>query len=143
MTRSGYHDDLDGWSLIRWRGAVASAIRGARGQAFLKEMLKALDALPEKKLIASALVSADGECCALGSVALLRQLETKGVDAYDREAVADLMGIAEALAAEIAFVNDDDFRWSPEAEVPENRFSRVRAWVVENIRADAVEATPA
>ena len=134
MTRSGYHEDCDGWSLIRWRGAVASAIRGARGQAFLKEMLKALDALPEKRLIASALVSAEGECCALGSVALLRQLDTKDVDAYDREAVAGLMGIAEALAAEIAFVNDDDFGYGE--RTPEQRFQCVRAWVVEQIKPE-------
>jgi hypothetical protein len=37
MSRSGYSDDLENWSLIRWRGAVASAIRGRRGQAFLRE----------------------------------------------------------------------------------------------------------
>ena len=52
MSRSGYHDGIDQWDLIRWRGAVASAIRGKRGQAFLREMLDALDALPEPKLIA-------------------------------------------------------------------------------------------
>jgi len=47
MSRSGYSDDCDDqWSLICWRGAVKSAIRGKRGQAFLKEMLAALDALP-------------------------------------------------------------------------------------------------
>lgn len=132
MGRSGYNEDCGGWSLIRWRGAVASAIRGARGQAFLMEMLKALDALPEKRLIASALVTAEGECCAMGSVALLRQLETKSVDAYDREAVADLMGIAEALAAEIAFVNDNDFAYNE--ETPEQRFARVRSWVADSIK---------
>ena len=53
MSRSGYSDDCDNaWSLIRWRGAVASAIRGKRGQEFLYEMLHALAALPERKLIA-------------------------------------------------------------------------------------------
>jgi hypothetical protein len=34
MSRSGYSDDIDSaddqWALIRWRGAVKSAIRGAR-----------------------------------------------------------------------------------------------------------------
>lgn len=55
MSRSGYSDDLDSWSMIRWRGAVTSATRGARGQAFFREMLAALDAMPEKKLIADDL----------------------------------------------------------------------------------------
>ena len=31
MSRSGYEDGLEMWDLIRWRGAVASAIRGKRG----------------------------------------------------------------------------------------------------------------
>jgi hypothetical protein len=67
MSRSGYSDDCDQWDMIRWRGAVASSIRGARGQAFLKEMLAALDALPEPKLIAEELES-DGAVCAIGAV---------------------------------------------------------------------------
>lgn len=33
MSRSGYSEDLDMWDLIRWRGAVKSALRGKRGQA--------------------------------------------------------------------------------------------------------------
>jgi len=34
MSRSGYVDngDIEQWDLIRWRGAVASAIRGKRGE---------------------------------------------------------------------------------------------------------------
>src|SRR5262245_16738600 len=36
---------------MRWRGAVHAAIFGKRGQAFLTELLAALDALPEKKLL--------------------------------------------------------------------------------------------
>jgi hypothetical protein len=43
------------WSHIRWRGAVASAIRGGRGQAFLREMLAAMDAMPVKRLVANEL----------------------------------------------------------------------------------------
>ena len=46
MSRSGYTDDMeDMWQHICWRGAVASAIRGRRGQAFLREMLAAMDAI--------------------------------------------------------------------------------------------------
>lgn len=65
MSRSGYIDDgdIEHWDLIRWRGAVASAIRGKKGQSFLLEMLHAMDALPEKKLIAHDLLK-DGSVCA-------------------------------------------------------------------------------
>lgn len=45
MSRSGYCDDGDygQWEMIMWRGAVTSAFRGKRGQAFLKEMLDSRD----------------------------------------------------------------------------------------------------
>ena len=75
MSRSGYSvdGDLDHWQLIRWRGAVNSAMNGKRGQAFLRELLDALDALPEPKLIDHDLVRYDGSTdtnlfCALGAV---------------------------------------------------------------------------
>lgn len=48
MSRSEYSENLDSWSLIRWRGQVVSAIRGKRGQAFLRELVDALEAMPEK-----------------------------------------------------------------------------------------------
>ena len=136
MSRSGYHDDLDHWELIRWRGAVASAIKGKRGQAFLREMLAALDALPEKRLIAHELVVTDGllaetnGCCAMGAVALRRQMDVSNVDPEDRERVAEVFGIAEALAAEIAYENDEG-RYR---ETSEQRWTRVRAWVESQIK---------
>ena len=70
MSRSGYTDECDGWELVRWRGAVNSAIRGKRGQAFLNEMVTALDAMQEKRLVSGLLETGDGDCCALGRSAL-------------------------------------------------------------------------
>jgi hypothetical protein len=124
MSRSGYTDECDGWDLIRWRGAVKSAIRGKRGQEFLRETLAALDAMPEKKLAKEVLV-AGGEVCAMGATAQARGLDMSGVDEYDREAVARRLGISEALAAEIAYENDEG-RWN---ETPEQRWNRMRDWV--------------
>src|SRR5882757_5650880 len=98
MSRSGYSDDCDGSALNLWRGAVEMAIRGKRGQAFLLEMLDALDALPEKRLIESELVSKEG-CCAMGAVAVYRQIDVSHVDQEHSVSVAKLMGIAPALAA--------------------------------------------
>jgi hypothetical protein len=136
MSRSGYHDGDDGsqWDMICWRGAVASAINGKRGQAFLREMREALEALPEKKLERSVLV-ADGACCAMGAVAIKRGLDTSDVDPYERDQVADLFGIAEALAAEIAYENDEDFHWSKH-RTPEERWKYMHRWVSANIRGD-------
>ena len=131
MGRSGYSDGCDGWDLIRWRGAVASAIRGERGQAFLKEMLAALDALPEKRLIAEALEE-DGEVCAIGSVGRLRGFDMSELDPEEPESIAKAFGVATALVQEIEFINDDDFCYS--TITPEKRYAYVRKWVAEQIR---------
>lgn len=60
MSRSDYSEDLDMWDLIRWRGQVASAIRGKRGQKLLRDLAAALDAMPVKALIADELQTEDG-----------------------------------------------------------------------------------
>ncbi len=135
MSRSGYSDDVDdNWAMIRWRGAVTAATKGKRGQSLLKEMAAALDAMPIKRLIASELVAKDGEVCALGAVAKARALDVSGIDPQDRELVAKKFDIAEALAAEIMYENDNDFGyWNEE---PEQRWRRVRKWVAENLRTE-------
>ena len=134
MSRSGYTDDVDdSLALGRWRGRVASAIRGKRGQAFLREMLAAFDALPEKRLIKHELVCEEG-CCAMGSVALARGLDVAGVDPEDPEQVAPLFDIAEVLVQEIAFLNDEECEHS----TPEDRFESMRRWIVSQIK----EPTP-
>jgi len=113
MSRSGYTDECDGWALIRWRGAVNSALRGKRGQAALREILEALDALPEKKLAKDSLVNAEGEYCTLGALGLHRGIDVSNIDPDDREAVANSFGISEAMAAEIMYINDEwhDMDW--------------------------------
>ncbi len=129
MSRSGYSDDLDSWDLIRWRGAVASAIRGKRGQAFLREMAAALDSLPDKMLIAGELQDAEGAVCAIGSVGRARGCPMAGIDPDDRYGIAKLFDIPRALACEIMYENDD-YR----SETPQSRFARIRKWVDENIQ---------
>jgi hypothetical protein len=137
MSRSGYSGDLEEWALIRWRGAVKSAIRGKRGQAFLREMLTAMDSLPRPRLIAWEIVQGV-ECCAIGSVALRRGMDVSNLDPEDRVNVASIFGQSEALVAEIAYVNDELY-WGEREETPEERFRRVRAWIIENLesRTDA------
>jgi hypothetical protein len=136
MSRSGYadSDDYDDhWATIMWRGAVASAIRGARGQAFLKEMLTALDALPERKLVANDLETKDGDVCAIGAVGKARGIDMASIDPEEREEVAHAFKIAPALAAEIMYENDEAVAYWRE-ETPEVRFDRMRRWIVSLIK---------
>lgn len=128
--RSGYSDDLDNWALIRWRGAVTSAIRGERGQKLLREMAEAMDAMPLKKLIAEDL-ERDGGYCALGTVGKKRGVDMAALDPEDRDTVAVAFDIAPCLAAEVAFINDDDFAYR--SETPTQRWQRVRQWVREHL----------
>lgn len=137
MSRSGYYEggpesQEEQWAHIRWRGAVKAAMRGKRGQAFLREMADALDAMPEKKLERDVLVDQSGECCAMGAVAIARGLDTSKVDPDDREDVAELFGIAPALAAEIAFENDEC--WGTRSS--EDRWRYMREWVRSRIEGD-------
>jgi len=134
MNRSAYSDDLDPWALIRWRGAVAAAIRGTRGQELLHGLAVALDTMAEKRLIAHALVTDDGSVCALGAlgVCLGRRQELSSLDPGAYEEVAQFFGVAEALVREIEFINDSG-RYGAESET--QRWERVRAWVREHILA--------
>jgi hypothetical protein len=159
MSRSGYTGETDdNWCSICWRGAVASAIRGRRGQAFLREMLAALAALPAPRLIKNDF-STEGEVCALGAVARSRGLDvttwmdrddpyfgewinmTEGFSWYltlppsdaevNRDRVVADLAIPNALACEIMYENDEG-TWRE--ETPEQRFARVRAWIEGHLR---------
>lgn len=125
MGRSGYSDDCENLGL--WRQAVARAIKGKRGQAFLREMAAALDAMPVKELVDDVIVRDNEHVCAIGAVALARKIDVSELDVYDRHAVAKTFGIAPALAAEIAFENDDDFGYGDRS--PAERWTRMRRWV--------------
>lgn len=136
MSRSGYSDDCCGRELDLWRGAVDSAIRGKRGQAFLRELIATMNAMPVKRLIAHDLI-ANGEVCAIGSVAVARGVDVSGLNPDNSKGIARCMGIANALVKEIAFINDDDdFAYSSEL-TPEQRFSRVYEWARSQLRSSA------
>lgn len=130
MSRSGYSDDCGGWDLICWRGAVKSALKGKRGQAFLIELRDALDAMSGKRLIADSL-EAEGEFCTIGVVGANRGVDMASLDPDDREAVGEAFGISPAMASEIIFMNDEG---SWQAETPEQRWERMRKWVESNIK---------
>lgn len=148
MSRSNYNDDIDPWDLIRWRGAVKSAVRGTRGQALLRELLAALDAMPQRELVASRF-EADGEFCALGVLGKHRGIEVGMLesddddDDTDTKLVAKTFGVADALVREIMDVNDRGSEPYFEYEAQRNdhlaamqkkkRWQRVRDWVAEQL----------
>ena len=134
MSRSGYSDDYENLGL--YRQAVHRATTGYRGQAFLRRLHDALNAMPVKRLITDAIKDENGEVCALGAVdANLRS------DDYTAEDLARHFGIATSLAAEIVYMNDeyhrDVLRWRDGTdETPEQRWERMRAWVQKQIGPD-------
>jgi hypothetical protein len=127
MSRSGYSDDIDNWQAICWRGAVASATKGRRGQAFFKELLEALDNMPVKRLITDEL-EVEGGYCTLGVIGKSRGIDMKNIDPEDPAQVSKNFDIAEALAQEIVFMNDEHDGYFRE-ESPEKRWERMRKWV--------------
>ncbi len=129
MSRSGYHEDIDNWDLIRWRGQVASAIRGKRGQGLLRELLAALDAMPEKALVTSEYETEQGEVCTLGALGKARGIEMKGFDPDDYDGWANTFDVAHQLVQEITFLNDEGWY----NETPEQRWQRMRKWVAAQI----------
>lgn len=145
MSRSGYRDDCDqDWDFIMYRGAVASAMRGKRGQAFLKEMLAAMDGMEHKRLIAWELeepvaevpcshwgLFITGGVCAIGAVGEERGVNMADLDPEDADNVAKIFGIAPAMAREIVWENDEA---GPHKETPEQRFERMRKWISGMIR---------
>lgn len=139
MSRSGYNDDCDNeWALIRYRGMVASASRGKRGQKLFKDLLAALDAMPVKELIPGEL-EMDGQVCALGALAKARGIDVSKLDPENAEEVGKAFDIAEPLAREIVFENDEGYHWN--GDTPAQRWERMRRWVENQIKAPADAAT--
>lgn len=145
MSRSGYtDDDCDGFSLAMWRGQVASTIRGKRGQAFIRELIAALEELPEKRLISRDLGSLNiarrtYEVCALGSVGVRRGMKMEALDPEDPISLAAAFGITHQLISEIEFLNDEAYC----GQTPEGRWRFMYEWAtaqVEKVSAPLAKA---
>jgi hypothetical protein len=124
MSRSGYSDDCDdNWQIIMWRGRVASATKGKRGQKLLQDLIVALDEMPQRRLISNELKCADG-VCALGALGEKRGIEFQKIHPEDYDAIATTFDIASPLAQEIMYLNDETFSHC----TPEVRWERMRDW---------------
>jgi hypothetical protein len=173
MSRSGYSDDYDedGTGGL-WRGAVMRSIRGKRGQAALKELAKAMDAMPKKTLAAESLMTENGEFCTLGVLGKARGLNMDPLDPDDWDAVARAFNIAPAMVREIVYENDEVIEkydlvdveicgpmrtrypyWEthrrtvrvaiPEETLGAQRWARMRKWVSDNLTDIATTNTGA
>ena len=142
MSRSGYndYDDIgDPWRWIMWRGAVASSIRGVRGQAFLRELIDALDAMSRKTLVVGEL-QVDGEFCALGVVGQARGLDLTKINTENWRQISDNFGIAVSLAREIMFENDEGSCWGDARGT--DRWAHVRRWAESKLTRTAELPAP-
>src|SRR5690348_16978662 len=140
MSRSGYTDDCEGGSLACWRGVIASATRGKRGQRFFRDLLTALDAMPVKRLVAGELETDEGEVCALGSLAKAKGATLELDDTYDWDKLGATFDIAYQLACEVMFVNDEAGPYRGETD--EQRWARVRMWTARQIHPTEDELLP-
>lgn len=131
MSRSGMREDdgEDNWAFIRFRGSVAASLRGKRGQAALRELLAALDAMPNKRLIAEQLV-ADGEYCALGVLGAARGISIEELNPEDYDQIAEAFNIAPVMVREIEYLNDE----GSHLVTPEQRWQEMRGWVAREIK---------
>lgn len=134
--RSGYEDDgSNPWLYMQ---AAENAINGKRGQAFLKGLALAMDEMPVKVLCKETLVSPDGMVCALGVALRSRGIDIVSIDSHNPGDVGRAVGIAPAMAAEIAHQNDEG--WNPfiypyrGKETPEDCWLRMRKWVNDHIQ---------
>lgn len=138
MSRSGYSDD--GEYLELWRASVDRALKGKRGQNFLRELIGSLDALPEKSLIAEDLQDGSGNVCALGAVGKMRGLDMSKLDPENYMRLSKTFGIAQAMVQEIEYMNDEYWNWERNDDgerveiTPRGRWERMRKWAQENIQ---------
>lgn len=153
MSRSGYYEndgDSDNWANICYQGAVKSAIRGKRGQALLRDLIAAMDAMPDKRLVAGKL-EADGQFCALGVVGHAKGFDLANIDTWDWGKLGATFNIAEAMAREVMAMNDEpvkEYDWESTGEpypnewrrvavtdAPALRWKKVREWAEKNLVA--------
>jgi len=132
MNRSRYNDDVElDANYYLFRANVDRSIKGRRGQAFLRELAAEMDAMPERVLIEGELIDAEGNCCAIGVVCKARGLDVTKVDDHEPDEVGALVGISRQMAAEIAYMNDEE--WS-HSQTLEQRWTRMRKWVAEQLK---------
>ncbi len=171
MSRSSYSDDYGDdfpGQLELYRANVARSIASKKGQARLRELREALNAMPVKALKAETFLRPSGEACALGAWAAKfapddvkpKMLEFDGNDDDTFDMLAPF-GWPRLVVLDLVYQNDGDFYryatlegpkqfdhqygWScydrrvALPETDEERYTRELAWVESNITVGAVK----
>lgn len=148
MSRHGYSDDFgdeDGQlAMGRWQAQLKSSIRGKRGQAFFRSLVEALDALPEKSLVANSLETNEGAVCAFGALARHKGVDVKALNIgseysdddredSDWDKLAGAFNITQQLTREVMYTNDEVWTGASEADTGTVRWQKVRAWAARQI----------
>jgi hypothetical protein len=138
MSRSGLfeYDGDEAMEYGRWRGQVASSIRGKRGQSMLRQLAEALDAMTIKQLAPNVFQNEFGCMCALGVLAAAKGIDSDELqdlaDAGQFELLAEIFDVSHQLAQEIIWINDENSAGdTPEAY--ERGWINVREWVNRHI----------
>lgn len=138
MGRSGFYEGDGQAEHNLFRGRVTRSLRGKRGQKALRDLIKGMDAMKEKKL-AYGKFQSGGNMCAIGVIANARGLDFSDLnpddpdDLVDHDIISSRLDIAECMSREIQYENDE--AWY-EVETDEHRWVRVRAWAVSLLKAD-------
>ena len=129
MSRSGYSDECDGSELAMWRGVVASATRGKRGQRFFRDLAAALDAMPIKRLVSGTLETDEGEVCALGCLAKAKGVTLEPDDTYDYDKLGKTFDMTKRRRnAGRAFANGRPSRFASPKTSYSRRTPRSNRW---------------
>lgn len=85
------------------------ACRSKRGQRVLREVVEALLALPQRRLIANAIKEPSGEVCAVGAVAQYKGVdlgEYREGDQEDTIQIGESIGMGRMIPWHLGFMND-------------------------------------
>lgn len=146
MGRHGYNEDCyeDHLQLGRWRGVIASATRGKRGQAFFRDLVEALDAMPVKELIRGDLENEEGAVCALGALGRHQGKDLSAIDIetceedYDWSPLGNVFDVAGPLTQEVMWENDEYYR----DQSPAERWTRMRSWAIDQLLPETLIGKP-
>lgn len=148
MSRHGYSEDGDCDDNLqqgRWNARLKSATNGKRGQAFFRALVEALDAMPEKSLVANSLETNEGAVCAFGALARHRKIDVKSLDIgntefpdedwedCDWDKLAAAFDVAPTLAREVMYTNDEAWLGKDNESPSFARWAQVRAWAAKQI----------
>jgi hypothetical protein len=148
MTRLHYYDDdSDPSQEGLAAGALRSAIRGKRGQRFIRDLVQALDALPLPELAAGALEDEEtGCCCAFGAVRRFRGADAVPLWFHPMEEdmnpdnLVEPFNVSKTLAWSVVQANEDGMIGNDKS-TRRLRWKQVRDWAVRQL-IPPTEETP-